>query len=399
MWSIAALLLAGCDRTQALAPGRIHEEIFAAKSVAVVPNAAPPPAVADGLDGDVVIIAARNDEVAADARETGTGDSVEQARREAQDHITLSNTGGQVQIMPQTDAAGRGPHADDRGWLHLRVPPGAALNDVRTRTGNIGIYGAVGNVTANVATRGYIEVMGGNGDVNLTTAQGNIQVDLMPGKNITVRANQGFLDIVAVDAWVTAITTQQNVRFIGTLRGGATHVFSTTVGGNVTVAVPAYPGGQLDSVIYRVTARTSAQPIIVDFPPDRKSDGKPLAICGVIHSAGPYDYHIESTAVRWGRIEVRPSVTTTFYFTGVLTTTYYRFDTDRPQLALFAPRSQSIHVYTTADLAEIHAGTIKPDSDCADALGLDLYQPIPAAIAVDMKSNSGRIFLHHIDLQ
>jgi hypothetical protein len=398
IWSVLVLLLTGCSRISSAALGSVQEDIFQAKGVAVVPNAPIVLPIVNGVNGNITVIAARNDEIAADTVATGTGATPEAVRRELQDHVALASSSAQVQIQAITEANGRGPDDGDRVFLHVRVPPGAILPDVHTREGNIGIYGAVGKVTAVAANKGDIEVLGGNGDVDLSTANGSIQVDLMPGKNITVRANNGTVDIIAVAAQVAAAsTTQKDVRFIGTLHGGFTHVFSTTGSGNVTIAVPAYHEGEPAQVVYRVMARTSTRPIVVDFPPDRKSDGKPLAICGVIHSAGPYDYHIESTTVRWGRIEVRPSVTTTFYFTGVLTTSYYRFDTDRPQLALFTPRSQSIHIYTAADLAEIHANKATPDADCAEALGLDLNQPVPAAITIDLKSDSGRIFLHHID--
>jgi hypothetical protein len=400
IWSVLVLLLAGCDRTDPVAPGSAQEDIFQAKGVAVAPN---PPIVLpirNGMNGNITVIAARDPEVAADAVATGTGATPEAVRRELQDHIALASSPAQAQIQSITDSNGRGPDAGDRVFLHVRVPPEAILSDVRTREGNIGIYGAVGKVTAVAANKGDIEVLGGNGDVDLSTANGSIQVDLMPGKNINVRANNGTVDIIAVAAQVAAAsTTQKDVRFIGTLRGGFTHVFSTTGSGNVSIAVPAYHGGEPEPVIYRVTARTSVHPIVIDFPPDQKDSKNSLTICGVIHSPGPYDYHIESTDVRFGRIEVRPAVTTTFYFTGVLATSYYRFDTDRPQLALFAPRSQSIHIYTTADLAKIHANNVTPHADCAEALRLDLNQPIPAAITVDMKSDSGRIFFHHIDMQ
>jgi hypothetical protein len=398
IWSVFVLLLTGCDRTDPVAPGSAQEDIFQAHSEPVQPNVVLPISVTDGLDGNIIIIAARDPEVAADAVDTGVGGSVEPARREAQDHNTLKNTATQVQIQPRSAADGSAINPADRAFLHVRVPLGAVLTEVRTRTGDIGIYGAVSDVTAAVETKGNIEVLGGNGNVNLTTANGGIQIDLMPGKRIDAHASQGNLDIIAVDALVSASTTEQNVRFIGTLRSSATHVFSTTGGGNVTVAVPAYPKDHPRPAIYRVTARTSVHPIIIDFPPDQKDSENPLAICGVIHSAGPYDYHVESTTVRFGRIEVTPAMTTTsFYFSGVLTTSYYRFDTDRPQLSLFTPRSQSIHIYTAADLAKIAAGKVKPDTDCEAALRDDLNQP--TAISLDLKSGSGRIFFHHIDMQ
>jgi hypothetical protein len=101
--------IAGCGRTGLAAPGSAQEDIFVAKAASVTPNAPLPLSITDEIDGDVVIIAARNYEVAADAVETGTGGSVELARREVQDHVALSNTGAQVQIMPETDSNGRGP--------------------------------------------------------------------------------------------------------------------------------------------------------------------------------------------------------------------------------------------------------------------------------------------------
>lgn len=402
MWSILGLLLAGCNFTDPVAAsGNTQEDIFRARSVPVLPNPLPTVRAVNEAGGNIVIIAARSDEIAADAVETGTGTSAELARIEAQEHIALANSAGQVQIQALPDARQQLMNPADHALLHARVPPNTPLTDLRTHQGNIEVYGAVGDVTATISNSGDIAVMGGNGNVNLLTEHGSIRVDLAPGKRIAARAAVGNIDIIASDAVVSAVTTEGHVSFIGMLRSGEAHAFTTSKGGNVTVAVPAYPAAgqstpQPTSAIYRVYAQTSANPIVVDLPAgQRDNNAAPLAICGVIHGPGPYDYHIESTTFQFGRLEISPALTTTFFFTGTLTPTYYRFDTTRPQLSLFAPRSQAIHIYTAADLAQIAAGTVPVDADCAVALQTDLSQA--PAVVIHMRSDSGRIFLHHID--
>jgi hypothetical protein len=398
------MLMTGCDRAQraSVLPAQ-PENIFAAKSAAVSPNAVPPLRAINNINGDIVVIAALSTEVAADAVETGTGINVEAARIEAQDHMSLTTEARLVQILPQSEM-----NPGDHAWIHIRVPPGELLAKVSTVNGNIGIYGPVGDVTAAVAANGNIEVMGGNGTVNLATANGSITADLMPDKNVTAHANKGNVEVIAVNAVVTATTTDGAVRFIGTLKEGAAHVLTTTVGGAVTVAVPGYPkkdekkGWPPNKVIYRVFAQTAFQPIFVDYPPDQPNDQVPLAICGVIHHLGPYDYHVERTQFHFGHFEIMPVLTTTFFLSGTLTPKYYLFETNQPQVRFFTPRSQAIHIYTAADLAQIGTNKVPVDEDCKDALDTVLKRSaldLSAAVTLTLSSGSGRIFVHHIEVQ
>ncbi len=397
--SILIMLVVGCNRTDPTTANRTQEDIFV-EEVATVPAASPlvlQHVKNDINNGDVVIVAKRPAEIVADADELGSGASAELARNEARTHMSLANSVNAVELRGQVDDQTHGPDPADRSWLHLDAPPDTILPDVSTHTGNIEIMGKFGNITANVLTNGNITIMGADGDVNLSTALGSIRADIMPAHALTVHANRGNVDLVARWAAVRAGTTEGNVRFVGSLQNSMTHIFTTTAGGSITVAVPAYPVNYPQPVIYRVHAQTSAQPIVIDYPPDRKSDGNPLPICGVIHNAGPYDYHIERAQINFGHIVVTPVVTAPFYFSGTLTTSYYRFDTDRAQLSFFTPRSQAIHIYTAEDLAQIYAGKVPVDADCEKALKDDLN--IPSAIVLNLRSGSGRIYFHHIDVQ
>jgi hypothetical protein len=360
--------------------------------VAVAPGAAPPLRIVNDVNGDVVIIAARSDEVAADAVETGTGGSAEEARSEAQEHMAFTNNGAQVPIQPRADAGGQSMNADDRAFLHVRVPPGATLSEVRARAGNIEIYGPVGDISAAISDGGNIEVLGGNGNVDLSTPNGSIRVDLAPGTSITARANRGNVDIFAVDAAVSASTSEGYVRFIGTLRGGQTHYFTTTAAGGIKVALPAYPAGHPTPQVYRYYVETAtANPINVEYPA-RGAGQAALPICGFIHSSGPYDYHVEDTKSRTGRIEVSQTVTGTQFFTGTLATNYIRFDTIHTRVSFFTPLPQSIHIYTDAQLNEIIAGREPIAPECEAALNADS----PNAIVLKMKTDSGPVYIHQM---
>ncbi len=395
IWS-AIIALTGCQPPDPAAAGNVREDLFLAAPKRSIPHSALPVSVTNEVGGDIVIITGSNEEVAPDATVTGAQASVEGARVEAQEHITLTNVVlangmAQVQLIRQGEM-----NTKDSAALHVRVPSGANLNEVSTHAGNIGVYGPVENVTAVITDSGDIEVLGGTGNVNLLTESGSITIDLVPeGETITAKAQNGAIDIHAVKAQVSASTTKGDIRFVGTLRSGEPHSFTTTEGGNIVIALPAYPDGQ--SAAYRIHAQTSTQPIITDYPADRKDGKGPLAICGVIYSPGPYRYYIEQTPVRFGRLEISPSLTTTLHFTGTLTSEYYRFDTDQPQVSVFTPRSQAIHIYPAAELSQIAAGKMPVDAACEQALKIDPNQL--SAVELNLRSTTGRIFVHHIDLQ
>ena len=236
------------------------------------------------------------------------------------------------------------PRARIRGielQLHVRVPSGINLSAITIPRGNIGVYGRVGSVTANIAESGNISLFGASGDINLSTGQGSIAVPLTPGNNnVTARAGGGNVDIVAVTAAVDVATSNGNVRFIGTLRNDRRHTVVITGNGNIDLALPAYSPGQTSAQPYRIYSTTSANPIITDYPPTVTVGGNSsaLTICGFVYSNGPYDYHIENTPVRhFGRIEISSALTETFFFSGTLGTDYYRFDTNRPNVRIHAP--------------------------------------------------------------
>ena len=214
----------------------------------------------------------------------------------------------------------------------------------------------------------------------------------MGGKSITANAKEGNLDICAVDARVTAKTTGGAVRFVGTLQSGQTHNFSTTGAGSIQIALPAYPKDHPKGQVYRVIATTTGSPINTEYPAYRYQSGDSLPICGFIYGNGPYDYHVENTTAKMGRIEVSPALTITYFYTGTLADTYYRFDTNQTYVSFFTPVPQSIHIYTSAQLNQIFAGkeSIAPDCQAAlDALST-------TATTVTLKTDRGPILIQHI---
>jgi hypothetical protein len=392
VWCSVALVLMGCAPT-ASSGGNASADAFYAFSRAVVVGKATLPNVLNRLNGDIIIDTGRPDEVAVDAVVTGMGKTREAARILASTRVVLTNNADRVEIrrLDDSDAA-----LLARAWLHLRVPPEIDLPAIGVGTGNIEVDGGVGKVTATITDAGDIRVRGANGDVALTTQKGSIIADVMPTRSIIAHAKEGNLDLCTVGANVDASTTNGWVRFIGTLRGGQTHNLVTTGAGSIQIAVPAYPKDHPAGQVYRVTASTAGNSINIEFPAYRfKGDGQlqnALPICGFIYSSGPYDYHVENTSASTGRIEVTPVVTGTYFYTGTLDDAFYRFDTNQTQIAFYSPVSQSIHIYTSAQLNRIKAGQEKIVPDCEAALN----DPALGAVVLNLKTDRGPITIQHI---
>jgi hypothetical protein len=272
--------------------------------------------------------------------------------------------------------------------LHVLTPPSTELPDVSTHAGNIEVCGDVGNLTAAVSGKGDIKARGANGDVRLTTEQGSITADILSGHAITARAiAEGNIDIRAEEAVVTAATNSGNIRFYGSLHPGAVHRFTVTDTGNIHVAVPAYPD-PAKQIIYRIT--TSDNPVQIDYPA-LGATRQALSICGFIHGSGPYDYHVENTAAPLGRIEISPVITGAYFFTGTLAASYFRFDTNQTRVSFYTPITQSIHIYTAAQLNQITAGKAGIAKECEAAVSDDLA----GAIVINLATKRGLVYVHH----
>jgi hypothetical protein len=348
--------------------------------------------VTNDIGGSICIVAGRDGEVHAAEVATGIGTTLEAARIEADRHITLTNDLAALALssMPGLRGQRSVPHA----LLHVMVPADADLPNVRTHDGNIEIYGRVGSITATITGSGDLEVYGADGNLTLTTQRGSISVDILNDHNLALRAAGGNIDIKALETVsgtrVLAATTNGNINFLGTLRAGQSHQFIITGTGNIHVAVPAYPDGHPVPQVYRFNVSTSASPVNVEYPA-MGSGARALAICGFIHSRGPYDYHVENTQANSGRIEVSPVLTGTYFFSGTLATDYFRFDTNQMRVSFYTPIAQSIHIYTAAQLNEIIAGREPIAPDCRAALSA----PSDKAIAVTLKTDRGIVSIHH----
>ncbi len=343
--------------------------------------------------GGIIVVTGRSGEVDADGIATASGNLLEIVRIGAGRRITVTNDAAnnvEVLLLPEADE--KAPALQLSALLHVAVPLGTDLHYIGTPAGgNIEVYGNVGNVTAVISNSGNIEVRGADGNVNLSTQRGSIIADIMPGRDITTRAAEGSIDIHAVDAFVSAATTGGNVRFYGTLRPGQTHYFTTTGAGGVQVALLPYPDKILTPQVYRFNVATSASPVNVEYPP-RGTGGEALPICGFIYSSGPYDYHIENTPAFMGRIQVSPVITGAYFFSGTLATKYFRFDTNQTQVSFYTPITQSIHIYTAAQLNQIIAGKESIAPECQAALDSDLGN----AIVLGLKAERGPVYIHHM---
>jgi hypothetical protein len=390
-WSSLALVLMGCAPS-APRSGNVSADAFFSFSRVIPHSTVTLPGISNQLNGDIIVVTGNEDELALDAVATGSGQSREADRILAGNRVAINNADNGIFIRRVDGLSAAEAGALTRGWLHLRVPPDRDLPTLGVGTGNIEVYGRVRNVTAIITNTGDIRVRGANGDVDLTTQKGSIIADIMGGKTIKANAKEGNLDICAVDAFVTAATTGGWVRFIGTLQGGKTHNLSTTGAGSIQIAVPAYPEGHPAGQVYRVTATTTNNSINTEYPAYRYRSEVSLPICGFIYGNGPYDYHVENTAANTGRIEVSPALTITYFYTGTLTDTYYRFDTNQTYVSFFTPVPQSIHIYTAAQLNQIIAGKESIASECAAAL-----DALSSTVAtVTLKTDRGPITIQHI---
>ncbi len=348
--------------------------------------------VINGLRGGVVVVADRDDEIAADIMATVSGSSLEDVRLRAGRRITVTNDANRVEVRLLPGDGGNDSDSQISALLHVAVPPAIDLPGISLPSGNLEVYGDVGRVTGVISNEGSIEVRGANGDVNLSTPKGSITADVMQNHTITLRAGGGNIDLHAVNAVVSAATTNGNVRFIGTLQPGQTHSFATTAAGAIELALPAYPAGSPQPQIYRSYITTSGSPVNVEYPALGADDKTALPICGFIHSSGPYDYHVENTQAAMGRIEVSPVVTGTYFFSGTLATNYFRFDTNQTRVSFYTPLPQSIHIYTAEQLNQINLGKASIDPDCKPALEADSKD----AIVLKLNTDSGPVSIQQM---
>ena len=415
LWCGAVLLATGCN-PDATAIGAAPNDVYLARPRTNVFGKLTLRRVINQIGGGgIIIVTGRSGEISTDGIATASGKSLEAARIGAGRRITVTNDAAdnvEVRLLPETDE--KAPPLQFGALLHVAVPPATDLPYINTPTGNIGVYGNVGNVTAVISDSGNIEVYGNVGDVtatitntgniavrgaggnvNLSTRRGSIVADIMPGRVVMVRAAEGDIDIHAVDALVSAETTGRNIRFYGTLRAGLTHNFTTTAAGSIKVALPPYPGDPAkyspSQQIYRFYVATSEGPVNVEYPALGTSN-EVLPICGFIHGSGPYDYHVENTPARTGRIEVSPGVTGTDFFSGTLATNYFRFETDNTRVAFYTPLPQSIHIYTAAQLNQIRAGKEPIVPECQAALEADAGN----AIVLRLTTGSGPVYIHNM---
>ncbi len=392
-WVGLSLWLVSCNASDpSIQPGVLHQEnTYAADPIRIPAVPLQHLRIMNDVGGDIVIITGNNEEVAADSIATGTAmttgaeNDIDRAIVEAETHISMThslvNGVQEVKVFPLP-----GMDSHDRAMLHVRVPSGSILDEVQTHGGNISISGGVGGVTANITGGGWIILQGANGPVNLTTDNGSIIADMVPGQDITASAQKGGITIYAVNSAVTAKTSAGDVQFVGTFREKSQNTLSTTGDGNVHVAVTA----PSDTIAYTIVATTTIRPIITDYP----SDSTSFALCGFIHNNGPYDYHVENAQDRFGRLEVK-TLTGTHIFSGTLTTSYYRFDTNQTHVSLFTPHLQGLYLYAEPQLSKIIAGEIPIDQACRAALerkGTD------AAVKLNLSSERGRIHFHHIKM-
>jgi hypothetical protein len=274
-------------------------------------------------------------EVAVDYARTGWADgpdletAQEDAAVEADQNIQVTLRSEHNIVSIDIKAGQAVPQSKDTILLHVRVPPRARLA-VDLEAGNVRIWGDL--TDADIHTKnGSIEVRGATGSLVLNTGHGDIRVDDLRYQSaeqgvLELTSGEGNLNIYAVNVTARARTAKGNIRFVGSLAEGLDHVFETTEGGNIILALPsdlpytfkAFGGKQ---VMNDFTART--------------------LVCGV-PDGNMLNFHWQRTPSTVGHVTVGQLITTTDWVSGTLFPgNYFLFRTNRAAVAEFVPTSDT----------------------------------------------------------
>jgi hypothetical protein len=144
-----------------------------------------------------------------------------------------------------------------------------------------------------------------------------------------------------------------------------------------------------------VFASTANNQIIHEFLPDKIG-----VICGNIHDEVKYKYQIISHDKPIARLEINP-ITSTFYFTGTLTSDgsskdgVYRFDTNRGDLSFFTSLPNALHLdlISAGNTTQVDGYNNQHFSDkCKTA-------PAQAPITLTARAERGLIYIHGIMME
>jgi hypothetical protein len=380
---VLVCLIAGCDRPTLAEP--IHQNIYSTDSIAIPPSHTV--SLINEIGGDIVVVTGGTDQMIVEVTATSTSNSTEEAIVEAESQITTTSKllrDGTREIKVYRTGK---PDDDDQVLLHIEIPAGTVLSNITNKSGDIHVYGNIGDVTA-TTNSGDIYLMGGNGNAILETSHGSIVADMLPHQNLLLIAADGDITITARDASVTATATNGSISFSGDFHNPSDDQLTTTGEGNIHVAV-------LDPSPYRVYATSViSSDVISDFSPAATLPVSltEFAVCGFIHSSAQTDRSQMNTNDHFGRIEVMPALSGTQVYTGMLSAAFYRFETNQTHLKFFMPEPYKVYTYDEPQINQIHSGKLKIDPACQQALA----DNESVKFTLYLRTDTGRIQIHQI---
>lgn len=383
--SVLLFWAAGCEPDSS---GVVRAETYSTNSVAA--PATHTVSLINDIGGEIVVIIGDTAQMVMEVTAISTSYSNNAAIFEAESQISMTN-----QLLADGNTreirifrVGESDH-DDQALLHLQVPSGTVLSRVTNHSGDILLFGNLGDVTA-TTLKGNIQVIGGSGNLNLETRQGSIIVDVLRRQTLTLSATDGDIHINAHDTTVTATASNGSLSFSGDFHHSSDNQLTTSVTGSLHIAL-------LNPESYRVYATSAISQLSSDFSPAPTLHLSPtlFAVCGFIRS-GSLEMHRENTLNRFARLEITSPSTETLVYTGLLSSTFYRFETNQPHVAFFLPQPIEAHAYDEPQIS-LFSDQRKPDPDCQAAWASTDDDPVQ--FTLHLRTDRGLIQIHQIARQ
>ncbi len=363
--SATGLTACGVPTANATPNTSVTADTFSAQQLPV--STAVPVTIISELPGEIQVISYPAQEVAIDAVST---DAENVSAR-----VTLEFKNGGVLIQ-----ALNGGNAPDRLLLHVRVPHGSSVEvDAPRAAVEVVITGEVKNARVQLH-QGNIVVRSATGDLNLRTDRGSIDADEHDdrGHTLELHANEGWINLFALNAKVVASTTNGSIQFVGTLltaSGESNNIseFTVTGAGDISIALP-------DNAKFRYRAFGGSR-VVTDVARNTES-------CGLV-SFPNYDFRRRAlTGGDLGRIEVGGPITTTNQVLGTYGQGIVYFETNRNLITVFDPPNPP-----QRSSGPSGRGTI---GDCGR---LNTENLAVANIDLTAHADSGSIWIHQIDMK
>lgn len=272
MVSVIALSALGCAITGTVVANETVEEHLTVERG--------PRIIVETFNGRIGVVTGGDTQIDLRVVKRGSGTNQADAERDLrQVQLDVSQEAGRVTIAVRRidQAASVGNSGAD---LELAVPIDSSL-ELRTSNGRIESANVTGSIVAR-SSNGGVAIRGGT-DVDAETSNGPLTVNGASGR-VKLRTSNGTLDIIgAVDALVTAETSNGSLTFSGTPADGS-HTFRTS---NASIQL-ALPG----DAEFTVAGRTSNGSVSTAFPTLTVGDD---SLIGTVGEDPPVDIRADTS--------------------------------------------------------------------------------------------------------